>query len=238
MLFLGGKTVSCRFGEFAGGLLDLVLPQSCPGCGAPGKICSSCQDSLRTTPQRVSTRVAINAPVYSCGPYAGAHRRIVIHAKERGNKYARQIMGATLAATVKYLSALGEIMPPQVTPIILIPAPTRERAAIVRGGDPITEACRYATEQLPRTGVMSLVYTASSAADSAGLSASQRRRNLSGSILPHDSVTRSKWDKYAGRSTFLLIDDVITTGSTIAETELVLASVGIEISAAIGFARV
>lgn len=227
-----------RLGDYAAGLLDLVLPSSCPGCGCPGELCPDCQDLLRLVPQRVSTHAGIQAPVFACGPYSGAHRRIIIQAKERGNRYARQVMGATVAASVNYLSVRGIIMPPQVTPIVLIPAPTRKRAAVSRGGDPITEACRYATQKLPQTHLAPVVFTAVDAADSVELGASQRRKNLSGNIRPHSAALHRDWGKYAGRVSAVLIDDVITTGSTMAETKLVLASFGVEISAAIGFARV
>lgn len=161
----------------------------------------------------------------------------MIAAKEHHNIRARQAMGATLAGTLNHLVGEGIIDHPRSTPIVLVPAPTRPSASRRRGGDPVTAACSFASETLTNTTVAPLLETAEKALDSSGLSARSRRANISGQIRPMRPDLGRNQGQSLETSTIVLFDDVVTTGSTTAESTLVLASMGIRVHLAIAFTR-
>lgn len=227
--------------HLVGAVGELLVPPQCPGCGGTGEhvehrksggLCPQCKVQLQQVPRRFSPRASLRAPAWTCGPYAGAHRGIILSAKERGSRRAREIMGAVIGAALGNLAAVGVIMPPLITPIVLIPAPTRRGSARRRGGDPVTLACEFAAATMCGVEVLSLVQTQASTKDSAELGASQRRANLSGRILPNvtaGSEKHAQLRQLCESATVVLVDDVATTGATASETELVLASLGVRL---------
>lgn len=220
--------------------IGLVVPETCPVCGRSGPLCDSCKSDLQRAPMRFSPNANLRAPAWACGPYSGARRQLVLSAKERGSGEARRIMGAVFAATVRRLASEGHIMPPEVTPIVFIPAPTRRSSRRRRGGDPITTACEFSCRQLPRAEVLALARVSECAADSSELGAAQRRRNLSGRIVPMPKYVgkdSAQLRKYCSGATVVLVDDVATTGATAAETKLVAASLGIRVDIVLVLAR-
>ncbi|WP_368660509.1 ComF family protein [Corynebacterium sp.] len=171
---------------------------------------------LATPPQRIHTRIDPHVPVWSFGPYADTHRRVVLAMKEQQNMAVRAHLGAVLAAGIRHLVARGELegFPAPV----LVPAPTRARNARLRGGDPVTAVCRASGWT-----VSSALRHRDSVADQVGLGVDKRRDNLAGAVelrrVPGAPV--------------LLIDDVATTGATLAASSEVLFAAGCTVSGAI-----
>lgn len=211
-----------------GELADLVVPRACPGCGAPEVPCAECRREFARPPVRVSPRVHVPAPTWSCGPYAGPRRAVVLAAKELGDASARHVMGAVVGAALLRLAVDGQLPHPAQETMTLVPAPTRASAARRRGGDPVTAACRVAARRLPGARVAAgLLRTAEGAEDSAGLTAVGRRRNIAGRIVPSGTV----------RGPVVLVDDVLTTGATAAHSTLVLAASGVRVAGVIVFSH-
>ncbi len=136
--------------------------------------------------------------------------------KERRHLAVRGLLGPVLAAAVEFLQVRGELV--SAPDLVLVPAPTRARAARLRGGDPVTDVCRASglavSEALRhRPGV----------ADQVGLGVEKRRRNLAGALelrrIPPGQV--------------LLVDDVATTGSTLAASSEALLAAGCRVVGAI-----
>ncbi|WP_295623829.1 ComF family protein [uncultured Corynebacterium sp.] len=213
-----------------GELLDLAVPRTCPGCGAPGGVCVECGRAFAAPPRRVSPRVPVAAPVWSCGDYAGARRAVVVAAKEHDVVAARDVMGAVVAAALLHLAAAGHLEHPRQCPPTLVPAPTRPSAARRRGGDPVTHACEVAAKRIRGASVARLLRTGESARDSAGLGATGRRANVAGRILPAVAETTAT-------GPVILVDDVATTGATAAHSVLVLASMGVRASGVLVFSH-
>lgn len=199
-------------------LLDLVLPVECGGCGRPGtRWCRSCARALGDAPATVRPRVDPGVPVWTLGPYRGAHRRAVVAAKEHGRRDLAEPLGVALGAAIVRLRRWGEL---PAGPLSVVPAPTRARAARARGGDPVTRAVRAAAAHDRALRVVPVLETARGVRDSVGLSAAQRHRNLAGRVLLRRAagVPRER--------PVLLVDDVLTTGTTAAEAVRVLVSAG------------
>lgn len=208
--------------------MDLLLPRRCAGCGDPGEVlCGVCRERLRRPPTRVVTPVDTHAPVWSLGPYAATHRGVILAMKERRNLAVRRLLGPVLAAAVGHLQARGEL--PELldapAPLTLVPAPTRAGSARLRGGDHVTDLCR--ASGLP---VIPALRHRPGVRDQVGLDAEARRRNLAGSVQLRTGAT-----VFTGP--VLLVDDVVTTGSTLAAAAEVLTAAGVTVSGAIVIAH-
>ncbi|MEE2032853.1 ComF family protein [Rhodococcus chondri] len=198
-------------------LLDLVLPVVCGGCAMPGVAwCRSCAGELNDAPAPARPRVDPGVPVWTLGPYRGARRNAVVAAKERGRRDLAEPLGLALAVAVARLRRWGEC---PAGPLIVVPAPTRARAARARGGDPVTRMACAAARHDRSLHVHPVLVTARGVRDSVGLSAAERRRNLAGRIVVRPCpVPRAL--------PVLLVDDILTTGATAAESVRVLRSAG------------
>lgn len=198
-------------------MIELLLPKHCAGCGAAGQsLCSACRRALARPPHRIFTLVDPHIPVWAMGPYAGVHRELVLGMKERGRRDVPPFLGAAIRAGIEYLAAKGEL--PETGQLTLVPAPTKRSSARLRGGDPVTAVARAA-----EVAVESCVYNSESVGESVGLSAVARRRNLSGKV-----TLRAR-----PRSPVLLLDDVVTTGSTLSETAAVLFAANVQVAGAL-----
>ncbi|MEO6879317.1 MAG: phosphoribosyltransferase family protein [Mycobacteriaceae bacterium] len=219
-------------------LLDLVLPQECGGCGAPGHSwCPACAAVLAAAePMALTPRVAGVPTAWACGPYGGPWRGGVIALKERGRRDLLGPLGAALAGAVEHLREWGELDPAELAPLVLAVAPSRARAARARGGDPVAALAREAAGRLTHGGwtvaVSEVLRTSWRARDSVGLSASQRTENLAGRVRVRSRPTVS-----AG-ATVLLLDDVLTTGATAAAATAALAGCGVRVHAVLVLATV
>ena len=195
--------------------MDLLLPRRCAGCASPGAhLCPRCRQTLRTPPRRIHTRVDPHVPVWSLGPYTGTHRRVVLSMKERRHLAVRRPLGPVLAASVTHLQARGEL----ADALVLVPAPTRAASARVRGGDPVADVCAATGLE-----VCDALRHGRSVGDQVGLGVEGRRRNLAGAL----ELRR----RPGGR--VLLVDDVATTGSTLAASSETLFAAGCDVVGAL-----
>lgn len=219
-------------------LVDLVVPLECGGCARPGTSwCPGCAAALAVPAVRVRPRVELAVPCWALGTYTGPRRNAVIAMKERGRRSMASPLGASLAGAIAHLRDAGEIDPPELSTLVLVGAPSRARAARIRGGDPVLRCIVAAAAALEPENVRvpRLLEMSARARDSVGLSAAQRRHNVSGRIhrVP-PSARRSRGGGTASAEyTVLLVDDVVTTGATIAESISVLGSFGVPVAGAL-----
>ncbi|OBI72504.1 ComF family protein [Mycobacterium sp. E740] len=201
-------------------MLDLVLPLQCGGCGDPStRWCAACARTLTVRPEDphlVAPRLETGVPVYSLGRYAGPRRAAVIALKEHGRADLLRPLAAALRDGLLHLLTWGLVD----TPLTVVPAPTRRWSARRRGGDPVTRMARAATDDLPAVAVAAALRTRASAADSVGLSPADRQRNIAGRVAAKRRVTGE----------VLVVDDVLTTGATAAESVRVLRSGGARVA--------
>ncbi|WP_459547723.1 ComF family protein [Nocardia sp. X0981] len=195
-------------------LLDLVVPSECAGCRGRGTSwCAPCARSLTGPPVRVHPRVDPGVPCWALSPYRGPARQAVLAAKERGRRDLARPLGQAWAAGLAELRAPG-------TPLILVPAPSRRAAARRRGGDPVLRCARVAAGSLNDCHVLPCLRVWWGVRDSAGLPARMRYRNLNGRVhaapLPRRAVNAQ----------VVLVDDVLTTGTTARACARALAAAG------------
>ncbi|WP_037181533.1 ComF family protein [Rhodococcoides fascians] len=214
-------------------MLDLALPRECGGCGRPGaQWCARCEDELVSPPIALTPRVDPFVPCWALGTYVGARRAAVLALKERNRHDLAAPIGRAVAAALHHLRVYGHLDPPELARLVLIPAPTRARAARSRGGDPVRRFAADAAAALwpePVSMVPALAM-AHGVRDSVGLGAAQRAANISGRIRVRRGAPALELGCGAGSATsVLLIDDVMTTGATAAESVRVLKEFGVPV---------
>ncbi|MEU9377698.1 phosphoribosyltransferase family protein [Streptomyces sp. NPDC048255] len=205
-------------------LAGLVLPVDCAGCGAARVLlCAVCRDELSGAyagPVRPSPRPAGLPVVHGAAVYEGAVRAVVLAHKERGALPLAGSLGGALAAAVRsaLTGAGGEVA--------LVPVPSARRQVRARGHDPARRIALAAAARLRRAGVPARVAPVlrlrRAVADQAGLGARQRRENLAGAL----EVCRDGARVVAG-ARIVLVDDLITTGSTLTEAARAVRAAGL-----------
>jgi predicted amidophosphoribosyltransferase len=192
-------------------LIDLVLPSGCVCCDRPGTLwCGSCQPA--SEPSLVGH--PSGPPCHAAGEYAEQLRTALIAYKERGRRRLAEPLAGYLADALDCAAraAGGSV------PLVLVPVPSSRRAARSRGGDHVLRLARAVARQAELPLMVALRLTGP-VRDSAGLTAEQRRLNLAG---------RMTAESPAGRSGFrpVLLDDIVTTGATLAEAGRALTAAG------------
>lgn len=208
-------------------MLDLVLPLQCGGCGAPATAwCPVCAQELTVRPDEphlITPRLDPGVPVLSLGRYAGARRQAIVALKERGRSDLLDPLGDALRAALEHLLTWGVLDPP----LTLVPAPTRRTSARRRGGDPVTGLARRAARDLPGLTVAPALRLKSFTRDSVGLSSADRQANIAGRIRLVHPVD----------GTVVLVDDIVTTGATAAESVRVLQTRTADVAAVVAVAH-
>ncbi|MCG2622734.1 ComF family protein [Arthrobacter sp. I2-34] len=222
----------------------LVLPTQCAGCAAPDEsLCAACRGRIcRATvrPYRAEAGAgslpflsdrpdAAVLPVVAAGRYRHELARVILAFKNHGRTDLAPVLAATLARAVQYAAA--QLAP---GPCLLVPVPPRPGSRRRRGYDPLELMLRrLQRRRLLPGGAMPLRAAAVRTRPGArlrgllagpsqkGLGRSARRRNVSGSLRVRPRFRRA----LAGRSC-ILVDDVLTTGATLAELARVIGEAG------------
>lgn len=206
-------------------LLDLVLPATCAGCDEPatGPLCAPCRAALaaarpgRTRPVPEPPGLP---PTFALAAYAGSLRRMIIQYKERNRHELTPVLGGLLGRVV------AAAVPPGGGPLTLVPVPATSAAARRRFGDHIDRLALDAAAALRRRGVP---------ADVAGLLRALPKREDSveltapGRALAAREAFAVRGRRPAVRGTVVLVDDIITTGSTLAASAARLAAAGVRV---------
>lgn len=220
-------------------MLDLVLPLQCGGCDAAATAwCEACARDLAVRPDEphlVVPRLDPGVPVLSLGRYAGPRRKAIVALKEHGRADLQRPLAAALGTAIVQLLTWGLLD----APLTLVPAPTRRSAARRRGGDPVTRIARGAVAAatpaaIPAPGggrplltVAPVLRFTAFTRDSVGLSPAARQRNVAGRVRLAAPVT----------GPVVIVDDIVTTGATAAESVRVLQTAGIEVVAVLALAH-
>ncbi|WAL95854.1 ComF family protein [Streptomyces sp. Je 1-369] len=230
-------------------LTDLVLPTECGGCGRPRTaLCAECRAALGGA---VARRVRPDpAPpglpaVFAAVPYDDVGRSVLLSHKERGALGLAQPLGLALAGAVCAVLR-GETRLPgdtgarsgvggtqdgpqgRVMPVSLVPVPSSRAAVRARGHDPVRRIAFAAAGELRRAGVPARVLVVlrqrRAVADQSGLDSRQRQANLAGAL----EVTAGGGRLLGGGGRFVVVDDLMTTGASLAEAARALRALRME----------
>lgn len=216
---------------------DLVLPAGCAGCGAVRAVlCTGCRallyGALAGTARRVrpAPEPAGLPPVYAAVEYAGEPRSVLLAHKERGALALAAPLGRALALSVTAVRAHGERVADTVgrgaggEVLALVPVPSARAATGRRGHDPVRRIAVAAAARLRREGlavrVLPVLRQRRTVADQAGLGAEARRANLAGALTAEGGRV------LAYGESVVLVDDVVTTGASLAEAARAVRAAG------------
>jgi predicted amidophosphoribosyltransferase len=157
--------------------------------------------------------------------YAGVVRELVVGFKEHERFGLVRILAPMLLASVEHCLAL---LPPGVAPVTLVPMPSAAAAVRARGHDAVARLARRCAVLMRRRGhevaLCQALRLGWRVRDQAGLSASARAINLDGALRLRHGVAR---DPMLLRP-IVVVDDVVTTGSSAAEAVRVLRNAGLD----------
>ena len=186
-------------------LQELVLPVDCAGCGAAGPaVCRDCRLWLRP---EVALREIQGMPVLSGLAYQGVVQPVIVAFKNEG----RTGLAPPLATALR-MAVAAAVEPVTGDDLLLVPMARTRRSAVERGYDPVRLLLRKA--RLPSTDALRLVRRPQ---DQLRLGREERFTNLEGGMAARIPL--------AGRRV-LLVDDVVTTGATLAEAARAVHAAG------------
>jgi ComF family protein len=200
------------------GLLDLWLPPVCPACerepgGDAGGLCRDCLAALPSAPAALAPPRGLDALV------AAAEFEVPVEGWIRRFKYPRPGLAGLdprAGAIVRALAREAAARAPGPPPELVVPVPLHPRRLRARGFNPACELARAVAEpgrlRLAPRALERLRDTPSQT----GLERPARRRNVRGAFRARQPVPRRIW----------LVDDVVTTGSTLAEAARALRRAG------------
>ena len=199
-------------------LVDLLVPQECVHCGRPGRtLCSACTDELNGRGHRAdpTPTPAGLPPAFSLSEYSGVARSAVLAHKERGVRSLTRPLGWALARAVA-VAATGH------GAVTLVPIPSSRQSRATRGEDTVgLIACRAARDLTAvgvRAEVQSVLKQVRARMDQAGLGQAARTSNLLNAFAARP---------LRASGAVILVDDVITTGATLAEGARALRAIGV-----------
>lgn len=224
--------------------LDLIFPPHCIACGAvlpPATnkaLCLACADKIHWIGadrcRRCGDAVGLGSGVVSECPscrtyppvfvqaacavahYAEGPLRDLILALKFGRKvHVTPVLGELLAARIK-ATALSE------PGLVVVPAPLTRKASRKRGFNQAEELAQWVGKSLDLALETRLLLKQRATPPQATLTKEKRRVNLKGAFSCQPKIAR----RYQN-ARVLLIDDVITTGSTISECARALVQAGI-----------
>jgi ComF family protein len=205
-------------GSVAGRALDLGLPASCAGCRREGTpLCGECLPALDVRLGAepgvpIGLPADLPAPLLQlewCAPFTGVTRRALHALKYDGERRLARPLGAAIARRWARASAGGDV---------LVPVPASPDRVRDRGYDQAGLLAEEAGRQLRLPMLQALARTRATTAQF-DLDRAARATNLGGAFAVRAPVP------IAGRWV-VLVDDVTTTGATLAACAVAVLDAG------------
>lgn len=232
-----------------GELLDLLVPRACAACGAETvTLCGRCLGELavpvRSTVPRYGTR-----EVHGAGEYTGVLRDCLLAYKERDRRDLTALLGLLLARAVLAVlehspgtspppASLSAALPAAPSPpaALLVPVPATAAAVRRRGADHVAALGARAAAVLRAEGLdvrCAPLLEVRAHRDQVGFGSTARRRNVRGTHRTSagaGALLAGTRTAAAAGARIVVLDDICTTGATVAESTRALAAARIPVT--------
>jgi ComF family protein len=220
--------------DAASAALDLAFPAACAGCGREGEpLCATCLPALDArlelpagTP--IGLPADLPAPLLQlewCGPFAGPVRAALHELKYGGERRLARPLGEAVARRWRRAGQGATVV---------VPVPVHAERELQRGYDQAALIGEVASRALGLPFLRALERTRATVAQFA-LGRDDRSANVDGAFRTRGAAGREAHN-LAGRW-ILLVDDVVTTGATLAACAVALEEAGAFAVSAIAVAR-
>lgn len=221
-------------GRIAAAALDLAFPATCSGCGREGEpLCGRCRPSLDArlslpggTP--IGLPADIPAPLLQlewCAPFAGPVRASLHDLKYAGERRLAEPLGRAVARRWVRVGIGADVV---------VPVPVHAERERRRGYDQAALIAVVAARELGLPLVRALERVRSTVAQFE-LGRDERAANVAGAFRVRPAPDGP--DPRVLGAWVLLVDDVVTTGSTLAACAAALEAAGARAVSAIAVAR-
>ena len=209
-------------------LLNLFFPERCRGCGMRGSaLCMQCTARLP-----LSATIAEPAHAFALYDYGNDIVRQAVWELKYQRKSSLMKALATGNSTLYMDWMTTMLQSPIPMHIYIVPMPQHYTKTVVRGFNQSEVIARWITAAIPHSTYAPLLQkTRSTEAQSHTVSRAQRQKNLKHSMSARRGTTLSRTALY------IVVDDVITTGSTVCEASRALRAAGAKHVCAIAIAH-
>lgn len=227
--------------ELIASLTDLVLPAPCAGCGAErvplrSGACADCAAVLEALIPFPTAPVPPPPGMPACsavGPYGGPLRSVLLAYKERGRHRLARPLGALLATAVADVAVRRGGGP--AVPVVIVPVPSTARAIRIRQGDHMARLATHAVRHLRAAGWqadLARPMRALPRPDSALLDPAGRAAVAESSLRIRPARIRNLRRAQTMRRTLIVVDDIVTTGATMAAVTSRLGEAQLQVTGA------
>jgi predicted amidophosphoribosyltransferase len=184
-------------------------------------------------------RADLDLTVRAATTYDGPVREALIAFKDHGRSSLAPVLGTALAVGVlavlrdglRARAAVGDLDVP--SRVLLVPVPSTDSAVRARDGDHVGELARAASRALTRAGIASRpvhgLVSVRRRHDQVGLGRDARAANLRGSMRATDQVLVGARATASGSVAVVVVDDLVTTGSSLLEADRALRAAGVRV---------
>jgi ComF family protein len=224
------------FSTAASVALDLAFPAACAGCGREGEpLCSACRpalDARLALPGGTPIGLPADLPmpllqIEWCAPFAGSVRAALHQLKYGGERRLATPLGEAVA---RRWARVG------VGATVIVPVPVHADRERQRGYDQAALIAEVAARALGLPYVPALDRARATAAQFE-LGRNERAANVAGAFRLRGTTTRTRDVAAIVGQWVLLVDDVVTTGATLAACAETLDDAGAYAVSAVAVAR-
>jgi ComF family protein len=195
-------------------LCGFVLPPRCVLCGRRGQrpcldLCHGCEASLPPAREPEPGGTGVLRRVYAPFSYAAPLDQLVHSLKYRGHLATGRVLGTLLAERLEALGLHRDVD-------VIVPVPLHPARLAARGFNQTSEIARHVGRRLQRPLDERIATRCRATPPQVGLHLDERLRNLAGAFVAAG---------VAGRRV-AIVDDVTTTGSTLAALAAALQVAG------------
>lgn len=206
-------------------LAELIFPSRCIGCSQLGiSICSTCRKSWHSHIYHRTIKVLDTSyPVISAIEYSPIASRVLMRAKEANQEAADQLLVNALSHSLRYFLknfGFGD----------LVPIPSRRSATRKRGRDFMQEITDSVAKSESIKSLQILQHQRA-VRDQSQLNSQQRSRNIAGAFSTSFNLAEVRDSGNIGP--LIIVDDLVTTGATLAEAIRALRTAGFPVLGAV-----